>query len=59
MQNDEVFYLKLPYSYKWVYKTKKDSKGEWFKTRLDAKGFTEYGGVEINKTFSLVSSKIF
>ncbi|RDY10611.1 hypothetical protein CR513_04839, partial [Mucuna pruriens] len=48
-----------PIGCQWIFKTKKNSKGniERYKTRLVAKGFTQKGDIDYKKNFSPVSSK--
>ena len=63
-QNQVWDLVELPYNCKkvgckWVFKTKRDSKGniERYKVRLVAKGFTQKEGIDYRETFSPVSKK--
>ena len=48
-----------PIGCKWIFKTKRDSKGkvEKYKARLISKGYTQKEGINYKEIFSLVSSK--
>ena len=48
-----------PIGCKWIFKNKRDSKGnvERYETPLVAKDFTQKEGINYKETFSLVSSK--
>ena len=48
-----------PISCKWIFKNKRDSKGNTkrYKARLVAMSFTQHEGINYNETFSLVSLK--
>jgi len=65
MQDNDVWNLVelpkglIPFSCKWIFKSKRDSKGnvKRYKAHLVTKGFTQKKGIDYKETFSLVSSK--